>query len=206
MKIGKLQCSTINTFPYNYQHTGRWKESGVDSGDFSGLWTDGTNIYFSDGSYQLVLVGDEWEHKTWNGLTSFNGKDVWTDGTNIYYSYEHGGSFSSNKHYVLNGDTWERKYWGFTNDDSQPLGRLIWSDGTDFYYYRDTALGGVANCVLSGSSWVNKTWNGDAYLDADDIWSDGTNIYISRGGEDKQYVLNGDTWEPKTWTDRKSVV
>ena len=29
------------------------------------------------------------------------------------------------------------------------------------------------------------------------IWSDGTNIYYSYGTN--QYVLNGDTWEAKTW-------
>ena len=41
------------------------------------------------------------------------------------------------------------------------------------------------------------TWNGNGAVYGDDIWTDGTNYYYSRGYA--QYVLNGDTWEAKTW-------
>jgi uncharacterized secreted protein with C-terminal beta-propeller domain len=41
-----------------------------------------------------------------------------------------------------------------------------------------------------------KTWN-VSNLDGTYIWTDGTNIYYSKGTS--QYVLNGDTWEEKTW-------
>lgn len=50
-------------------------------------------------------------------------------------------------------------------------------------------------------TFVYKTWKGfprtvrDFY--ANRIWTDGTNIYYSY--ETDQYVLNGDTWEVKTW-------
>ena len=52
------------------------------------IWTDGTNIYYSNGTNQYVLdvATSTWSVKTWTGFTSFNGSQIWTDGTNIYYS------------------------------------------------------------------------------------------------------------------------
>ena len=54
----------------------------------SNTWTDGTDIYQSNGSSQWVLDQSNltWSDKTWNGYTSIIGAGVWTDGTNIYYS------------------------------------------------------------------------------------------------------------------------
>lgn len=46
-------------------------------------------------------------------------------------------------------------------------------------------------------TWKVKTWNGLADFNGRYVWSDGTHIYYSK--ETEQYVLNGDTWEPKTW-------
>lgn len=61
------------------------------------VWSDGTNIYYSSGSNQLVFdpTTETWTAKTWTGLTSFEGEFVWTDGTSIYYSNGTGN------HYVL---------------------------------------------------------------------------------------------------------
>ena len=42
-----------------------------------------------------------------------------------------------------------------------------------------------------------KTWNGLSSFTGSYIWTDGKNTYYSY--ENKQYVLNGDTWESKTW-------
>ena len=57
---------------------------------FSGgyIWTDGTDIYYSNYDTQRVLNKSNltWETKTWNGLTSFNGNNIWTDGDHIYMS------------------------------------------------------------------------------------------------------------------------
>ena len=64
--------------------------TGLTSFNGNGIWTDGTDIYYSSGSNHYVLdkATSTWTAKTWTGLTSFNGDYIWTDGTDIYYSYE----------------------------------------------------------------------------------------------------------------------
>ena len=59
----------------------------------SHIWSDGDNIYYSyiDGTYRInQYVLDKststWSTKTWNGLSSIDGRNIWADGTNIYYS------------------------------------------------------------------------------------------------------------------------
>lgn len=58
------------------------------------VWTDGTNICYSNANFYLgtkgsyVLNGNTWEEKPWNGLNGFYGYNVWTDGTNIYCSLD----------------------------------------------------------------------------------------------------------------------
>ena len=51
------------------------------------------------------------------------------------------------------------------------------------------------------STWVEKTFNGFSDINSLSIWSDGTHIYHSYGlyEGNVDYVLNGDTWEVKTW-------
>ena len=52
------------------------------------MWTDGTNVYYSEGTkqYQFDKTLGSWIEKRWTGLGDFNGENVWTDGTNVYYS------------------------------------------------------------------------------------------------------------------------
>ena len=71
-----------------------WK--GLTNFDVSYLWTDGDNIYYSNGTSQYVLdkSTSTWTTKTWTGLTDFNGARGWTDGKNIYGS-------DYNKGYIL---------------------------------------------------------------------------------------------------------
>lgn len=47
--------------------------------------------------------------------------------------------------------------------------------------------------------WASKTWNGYSFINGDQIWTDGDDIYYSFAED--QYVLNMDTstWSPKTW-------
>ena len=92
------------------------------------IWTDGTNIYYSNQSNQYVLnkSTSTWEAKTWSGLTSFDGRSIWTDGDNIYYS-------SGTSQYVLNKSTstWTKKTWsGLTSF----AGVAVWTDGDNIYY------------------------------------------------------------------------
>lgn len=156
------------------------------------IWTDGTNIYYSDGSDQYVLdkATYTWIAKTWTGLTDFYGDHVWTDGTNIYYS-------EGSNQYILDKatSTWVTKTWTglteFRGDD-------IWTDGTNFYYSSDTDQYVLD---ISTSTWSTKSWNGFTSFIGRNIWTDGINIYMS-AGPSSQWVLDAatSTWSTKTWT------
>lgn len=151
------------------------------------LWTDGHNIYYSDGNRfgNHVLNGNAWEIKEWNGFSGIDGKWIWTDGHDIYCS------LAFDEQYVLNGDTWEKKTFNGTFEYWDPDG--LWTDGHNIYY----SLFGD-NYVLNGDTWETKTWNGVNDPNGVNIWTDGYNIYYSLGTQE-HYVLNGDTWETKTW-------
>ena len=104
----------------------------MDWGDFNiyyskHIWTDGNNIYYSDGRLQYILNKDTYR---WNNITlwenSFvSGYQIWTDGDNIYYSDPADNQKVLNK--VTN--TWETKTWNYNID-----GRYIWTDGIYIYY------------------------------------------------------------------------
>lgn len=189
----KSSCNTFQMFnkiPSGYSLSGAVATTSAayvpSASGVSNIWTDGTNIYCSNGSIatrQHILNGDTWEEKTWNGNPYFRGIYIWSDGTNIYYSEEGKGQL------VLNGDTWEEKTW---NGLTSFYGQHIWTDGTNIYYSY-----GNSQYILNGDTWETKTWNGLTGFNGSDIWTDGTNIYCSIGTS--QYVLNGDTWEEKTW-------
>ena len=144
----------------------------------SGIWTDGQNIYYSNGSEQYVLNKETstWAVKAWNGLTSFKGEYVWTDGQNIYYS-------NASEQYVLNKETstWTVKT-GLTNF----YGEYVWTDGQNTYY-----SAGLKQYVLNKETltWLEKTWNGDLNIsDPDYIWTDGESYYYSYNSD--QYKLD----------------
>lgn len=157
----------------------------------SNVWTDGTDIYQSNGSSQWVLNQSDltWSDKTWNGYTSIIGAGVWTDGTNIYYS-------NNANQYVLDKSTstWSAKTWtGLTSFQ----GGYIWTDGTDIYYSN-----GTQQWVLdkSTSTWSAKTWTGLTNYTGNNVWTDGENIYYSQNNT--QYVLDKSTstWSTKAWS------
>ena len=146
-------------------------------------WTDGLNIYRSDGGLQYILNNGTWEPISWKGLEHPIGSSIWTDGTNVYYSN------TSSMQYILRGDTWERKTWnGLTNFSAN----CVWTDGTDIYYsYQRNQY------VLNDNTWEPKTWQGLTPTYGNHVWTDGTNIYYSENGNN--YVLNYGTWELKIW-------
>ena len=124
----------------------------------SSIWTDGENIYHSNGSRQYVLDKETstWSAKTWNGLTSFSASSIWTDGENIYYG-------SSVNQYVLNKETstWSTKTWnGLTNF----YGSYVWTDGENIY----CSAGGsgtqyVLNKPTSTKTLVNGKYGSGLY-------------------------------------------
>ena len=56
------------------------------------------------------------------------------------------------------------------------------------------------------STWVKMPWilpEGESFLDYDYMWSDGNHLCYSFST--RQYVLNGNTWEEKTWNSPSEV-
>ena len=164
------------------------------------IWSDGENIYYSDGeggNYVLNKSNNTWTTKSWNGTSSLDGKNIWTDGQNIYNSK----SYRTNQ-FVLDRstDTWTTKAWRENNWNAQ--GSFIWTDGENIYGFRSGSTE-TFSCVLEKATsggldaWNDKIWNGFSKII--DVWTDGQNIYSSY--DDNQYVLDKstDTWNQKTW-------
>ena len=158
-----------------------WNGFTEISGD--NIWTDGTDIYYSNGSKHYVLNKETstWEEKVWNGFTEIFGDDIWTDGVDIYYS-------NVSKQYVLNKETftWEEKKWnGFTVFN----GLDIWTDGTNIYYSNYSNQYELNN---ETSTWEEKIWNGYTNISGRCIWANGSNVYYSYSsvsGISLNYVL-----------------
>ena len=179
----KTSLSSITSFMSNWS-TKTW--NGLTSFSSKYIWTDGTNIYYSDDSEQYVQyilnkTTVTWITKSWvTPLIQLDAKYIWTDETDIYYS-------NGNQQYVLDKSEgiWIRKSWLGSNSFS---GECIWSDGTNIYYSSDTY-----QYVLdkSTSTWSTKSWSGLTNFYGTEIWSDGTDIYRSSGTY--QYVLSKTT-------------
>lgn len=175
---------------YHPWYAQNWK--GLSSFNGDNIWTDGTNIYHSQGSTQYVLnrTTNTWVPKTWNGLTSFYGTDIWSDGTDVYIS-------NSSNQYVLDKttDTWVTKTWsGLTSFN----GYNIWTDGTDIYYSQ-----GSSQRILNKttSEWNTISWPHS--INGRSVWTDGTNIYYSDTsliGWHGIFDKTTKTWNEQTWS------
>ena len=150
--------------------------------NFSGtqIWTNGVNIYYSNGDdqYQLDKSTSTWQTTTWSGLNPY-GSYIWTDGENIYYSKD-GDQFQLDS---LNS-TWSAKSWtGLTNFD----GRYVWTDKENIYY----SNGSQYQLDKSTSTWLSKDWQGIVNLTSFNgmfTWQDtGGTIYFSY--QEAQYEL-----------------
>ena len=186
--IPKSTKSELNKFSNKWE-TKSWSGYSYIFGRY--IWTDGDNIYLSNGTTQYILdkSTSTWNEKTWIGLTNFDRAYIWTDGENIYYS-------RGTDHYVLDkaSSTWSQKTWNGLNIFS---GDSVWTDGTNIYYSYSSN-----QYVLdkTTSTWSQKTWYGLTNFSGSNIWTDGENIYYSSGN--LQYVLDKttSTWSQKEWT------
>lgn len=122
--------------------------NGLTSFGGTGVWSDGTDIYYSYSdsdniihNYVLNRETDTWEEKTLNNVPASSSlwkKYSWTDGTNVYYS-------SGSTQRVFNKETsaWETQVWNVT---SNFYGTEMWSDGSCIYYsaqsFNDSELQG----------------------------------------------------------------
>jgi signal peptidase I len=112
---------------------GTYNATDDDADGYSQVVVDVTppsNEFYPSVKTQSLMVqndmGNTWTTKTWNGLTSFEGRCVWTDGDNIYYN-------SQSNRYVLDKatSTWTTKTW---NGLTSIRGANIWTDGDNIYY------------------------------------------------------------------------
>lgn len=166
--------------------------TGVDSIDGENVWTDGENIYYSNGTVQYVWnkTNKTWETKTWTGLTNFYGRAIWVyDANNIFYSYQ------SNQYRLnLTNSTWNSyKWFGLTNFN----GEYVWKLGTTVYY---SAGSTQYQLNWSTSQWTTKTWNGLTNFYGAAIWTDGNYTYYSEGASQYYYDTSYARWRSTTWT------
>ena len=129
---------------------------------------------------------------TWDGGAKIYGGSIYKIGSKIYCLES---TYVSQKHYVLNGTTWERVRWQGTEILSSSC---VWTDGTDTYYTNASNL-----YVFNGTDWVVKTWDGISNLSGSSVWSDGTKTYFSY--RDTQLVLNNGVWEQANWEGKKPI-
>lgn len=181
---GKVLYMLGSAKPKESAFSGRWipvSWSGLSSFNGTDIWTDGVNIYRSNGSSHYVLNPNTrtWSSKSFNNSppSSFKGYYVWTDGFNIYYSA------GSGSHYKYNpsAQTWSSKSWsGFSSFN----GENIWTDGYEIY----CSPGGTTHYKLnpSTSTWSSTTFTGVTNFSALSVFhlqgytcmSDGTNCYF----------------------------
>lgn len=178
LSIGKLKPSKNL---YHYEHG--W--SNISWGTYQmpngfNIWTDGNNIYYSQGSNQYIIdvVTLTLIAKEWFGLPEFDGYGIWTDGNDIYYS-------NASDQYVLDTSTstWSEMIWNgltsFRGDD-------IWTDGNDIYYSSESD-----QYILDATThtWTPITWNGISSFIGRNVWTNGSRIFMSAGSS-YQYVLD----------------
>ena len=193
LKANNVLIKSIDIGAKEWQ-TKTW--SGLTNFSGTQIWTDGENIYYSNGGdqYRLDKSTSTWQTKTWSGLTSFLGSLVWTDGENIYYS---NGSYQ----YRLDKSTstWQRKTWsGLT----VLYGHYVWTDGANIYY---SFVSLQYQLDKSTSTWQTKTWNGLNPDDGYNIWTDGANIYYSSNNDQYRLDKTTSTWLSQDWQEIANV-
>lgn len=162
---------------------------------FSGIdvWSDGENIYYSNGSPHYVLnkATSTWESKSWSGMSYFRGYFMWQYGDATYYSYS-----SEQRTLNKNTDTWEQKTWGSAVTPN--YGYEIWFDGSDYFFSEGNTQYELDD---TNDTWSNKQWanNKIPYIGSY-VWSDGEHLYYS-AGNNAQYIYdpNTGTWSNKSW-------
>lgn len=196
---GKNYDETISYFPNSIIKKTWYLPDSSDSIQLNGynVWTDGTNIFFSEGTlqYRLDEATNEWHSHSWSGLTDFNGGNIWRSSTGqVYYS-------KGTTHKQLQLDSipthWLTKSWsGLTSFSGANIwlsqgssGKTMYSNaGTNYYLSSSTT-----------STWTSNTYTGTTNPSGGSIWYvDSTHIYYSEGST-YQYKLSATSGVPSTW-------
>jgi hypothetical protein len=167
--------------------------NGMTSFSGSCIWSDGTDIYYSYGTTQKVLdkSTSTWNDKTWSGLTSVERSYIWTDGTDTYYS-----NGTTQKVLDKSTSTWNDVTWsGLESNTFEGIG--VWTDGDNIYFsddYRFLRID-VTNLKLGEIIFYTNYYSNSS----ENIWTDGTDTYYSKGATQKVFDKTLKVWHPKTW-------
>lgn len=199
---------------------------GIDKVIDSNTWTDGTNLFYSDGNVQTKYNPSTkiWEKVTWN-VSNLYAAGVWRDpvADETYYSF-------TGTHYKLNKTTyeWESVIWP-SSIRSYMVGENIRAlpfcfDGehisvallliTSSYYYMAWLNGGTPQFMQVYFSGLSVSYPRASYF-----WSDGVNklycnnystSYVGTITEGTSYIYmssttsliqtGGYTWYDKDWS------
>lgn len=168
--------SSYNTRKYWFKVDFRYGDKMPFSGlDPRYLWTDGMNIYYSDGTIKKVLDQDNhtWTNAAYTDEFNVLGHQVWTDGNNIF-------AFQGNAVRKFVNTTWQDD----TNNWMIPSGVIlwgtnVWTDGRNFYY--DYPNGGTFDHYKIFERWGTthefEKFSSDRSYYSEFMWTDGKKIY-----------------------------
>lgn len=189
---GGLEFSSIypNTLAWN---TTTWNIPILGSA----IWTDGTDIYYSNplsnAQYVLDKTQMTWVAKTWGGtdLTDPDGKCIWKWRDMIIHSKDN----VANKYSFITGQwsTWLGTEWQGVGPTQ---GYYVWTDGSTYYISEGT----TQKYMSAGSiRWKPANWTGLTDFTGDNVWSDGKHIYYSAGTGNHYELTANFTWTAKSW-------
>ena len=156
------------------------------------IWSDGENIYYSNGSenYKLNKETNTWEKMIWQELYNeqgnwnagnWKGYNIWSDGENIYYNDSYSGNYS----FKLNKETntWEQMDWQGLDEAIE--GCNIWTNGKQIFYELSTYTQeynsyGSYVLDLKTMKWKRIVWTteDEYYISGVRPWTDGKNYYV----------------------------
>jgi hypothetical protein len=128
--------------------------------------------------------GNQIWNRTW-GNGSADGNGIWGDGTNIYTVGNLNSSLS-----LIKWDSSGNQLWNRTWSNGSTDGNGIWGDGTNIYTCGldsppNFIINGYNYCLflikwdLAGDQIWNMTWGNDGQTWGNQVWGDGTNLYVS---------------------------
>ena len=166
--------------------------------DGFGVWTDGINIFYSDGDTQLQYVKqfNRWVDAGWNSqIYPLKAHYIWKDTNNkIYYSAQDLDNIQAiqyeyvpeSKKWIL-GDTFAGQYF---------FGSDIWSwNGTIYRSYYEKQY------RLANGVWQTYSWSREEIINGFHIWTDGSTLFYSYGTNQYKLVetVGEPHWEDMVW-------
>ena len=188
-KIGPSNTTTKPKLNSNIWSPKTW--SGLTSFNGNHTWSDGSNIYYSNGTTQKILdkATSTWNDMNWGDkYPAADGRYVYSIGYDIWYNDSNGLS------YRLDLSTMK---WANNPLSTIPYGVAVWSDGNNVYYsYNSNQY--VLDYEIE--NWVAKSWGGATSFLGYHVWTDGDNIYYSQRTTHAVLNKTSSTWTAKTWT------